>query len=182
MEENMANYKLDPAHSSVAFSIKHMMIAKVRGSFEKISGQLSFDRSNPEKATAEGSVESASINTGEAQRDTHLKSADFFDVEKFPTLSFKSSGVKKSADGELKVKGELTIKGITNPVEFIVEGPTEELKDPYGNLKIGLSATTKIKRKDFGLSWNAALETGGVLVGDDVTITLDLQFTKLSVI
>lgn len=174
----MATYKLDLIHSSVGFSVKHMMIAKVRGVFEKLSGELVFDRDNIEKASAEASIEAASINTHEPQRDTHLRSPDFFDVEKFPTLNFKSKTVTRSPDGDLQVTGDLTIKGVTKQVMLDVEQPTAELKDPYGNLKIGLSATTKIKRKDFGLTWNAALEAGGVLVGDDVTITLDLQFVK----
>ncbi len=174
----MSLYIIDPTHSTVSFSVKHMMIAKVHGAFEKISGQLNFDPANPVKASAEATIEAASINTRESQRDAHLKSADFFDVEKFPTLSFKSTGVVAAGEGELQVKGDLTIKGITKAIEFQVEGPSIELKDPYGNVKIGLSAAAKIKRKDFGLTWNAALETGGVLVGDDVVITLDLQFTK----
>ncbi len=174
----MSIYKLDPMHSTVAFSVKHMMIAKVHGAFEKLAGELTFDQAHPEKSKAEAVIEASSINTREVQRDAHLKSADFFDVEKYSTLSFKSTGVRISGDGELKVSGELSIKGISKPIELNVEGPSAELKDPFGNIKIGLSASTKIKRKDFGLTWNAALETGGVLVGDEVTITLDLQFAK----
>lgn len=176
----MSIYQLDPVHSSVGFSVKHMMIAKVHGSFEKVSGKLSFDKKNPEAAKAEAIIEATSINTREPQRDNHLRSADFFDVDKFPQLTFKSKSVVSSGDGELKVIGDLTIKGITKEVVLTAEGPTDELKDPYGNIKIGLSATTKIKRKEFGLTWNAALEAGGVLVGDDVTINLDLQFAKVS--
>ena len=107
-----------------------------------------------------------------------MKSADFFHVEKHPTLSFKSTGIKRTSDGELAVTGDLTIRGITRNVEFKVEGPTAPAKDPWGNTRLGLSATTKINRKDFGLTWNAALETGGILVGEDVTITLDVQFVK----
>lgn len=173
----MANWNIDPAHSSANFSIKHMMIAKVHGAFEKLSGTLQYDAANPAQASIEAVIEAASINTHEAQRDGHLKSADFFDVEKFPTLSFKST--KVDVDGhDLKVTGLLKIKDVSKEVVFAVEGPSAELKDPYGNIKIGVSATTKIKRKDFGLTWNAALEAGGVLVGDDVTITLDVQFAK----
>ncbi|NUN05519.1 MAG: YceI family protein [Bdellovibrio sp.] len=173
----MATWNIDPAHSSANFSIKHMMIAKVHGAFEKLSGTLQYDAANPAQASIEAVIEAASINTHEAQRDGHLKSADFFDVEKFPTLSFKST--KVDVDGhDLKVTGLLKIKDVSKEVVFAVEGPSAELKDPYGNIKIGVSATTKIKRKDFGLTWNAALEAGGVLVGDDVTITLDVQFAK----
>lgn len=174
----MATYQLDPVHSSVGFSVKHMMIAKVHGNFEKFKGSLVFDRENIQKAFAEATIDASSINTREPQRDTHLRSPDFFDVGNFPALVFKSKEITKSSDGGLAVTGDLTIKGITKSVTLSVDGPTDELKDPYGNLKIGLSATTKIKRKDFGLNWNAALEAGGVLVGDDITITLDLQFVK----
>ena len=173
----MAIWNIDPAHSSASFSIKHMMIAKVHGGFEKLSGTLRYDAANPAQASVEASIDAASINTREAQRDGHLKSADFFDVEKFPTLSFKSTKVEADGD-DLQVTGLLKIKDVSKEVVFAVEGPTAELKDPYGNFKIGVSATTKIKRKDFGLTWNAALEAGGVLVGDDVTITLDVQFVK----
>lgn len=173
----MATWNIDPAHSSASFSIKHMMIAKVHGGFEKLSGTLQYDAANPAQASVEASIDAASINTREAQRDGHLRSADSFDVEKFPTLSFKSTKVEADGD-DLKVTGLLKIKDVSKEVVFAVEGPTAELKDPYGNLKIGVSATTKIKRKDFGLTWNAALEAGGVLVGDDVTITLDVQFAK----
>lgn len=171
-------WQIDPSHSSANFSIKHMMIAKVHGGFEKLSGTMVYDAADPSKSSVEAVIEASSINTREPQRDTHLKSADFFDVEKFPTLTFKSKRVEKTGDGELKVTGDLTIHGVTKEVVLNVEGPSEELKDPWGNTKIGISATTKIKRKDFGLTWNAALEAGGFLVGDDVTISLDVQFAK----
>lgn len=170
-------WQIDPTHSSVSFSIKHMMIAKVHGGFEKLSGTLSYDAANPSAAQVDVSIDASSINTREPQRDAHLKSADFFDVEKFPQITFKSKSVAGSA-GDLKVKGDLTIHGVTQEVTLDVDGPSSELKDPYGNIKIGVSASTKIKRKDFGLTWNAALEAGGVLVGDDVNITLEVQFVK----
>ncbi|MGE5087421.1 MAG: YceI family protein [Bacillota bacterium] len=173
-----STWQIDGAHSSANFTIKHMMIAKVHGGFEKLSGSLILDSSDISKSSVEASIEAASINTREAQRDAHLKSADFFDVEKFPLLTFKSKKVERVGDEELKVTGDLTIHGVTKEVVFEVEGPSSEQKDPYGNIKIGLSAKTKIKRKDFGLSWNAALEAGGVLVGDDVQISLDIQFAK----
>lgn len=170
-------WQIDTAHSSANFSIKHMMIAKVHGGFEKLSGTLHYDASEVTKSYVEASIDAASINTREAQRDGHLKSADFFDVEKYPTIDFKSKRVEKDGD-DLKVTGDLTIRGVTKEIVLDVEGPSAEMKDPYGNIKIGISATTKIKRKDFGLTWNAALEAGGVLVGDDVTISLDVQFAK----
>lgn len=174
---SQATFTIDSAHSSANFSIKHMMIAKVHGGFEKVSGTLLLDSQDITKSSIEASIEAASINTREPQRDAHLKSADFFDIEKYPTLNFRSKKVEQDGD-DLKVTGDLTIHGVTKEVVFEVEGPTAEMKDPYGNIKIGLSAKTKIKRKDFGLSWNAALEAGGVLVGDDVAISLDVQFAK----
>lgn len=173
-------YQIDPAHSTASFTIKHMMIAKVHGGFEKMSGKLIYDAANPTASSIEAFIEAASINTREAQRDAHLKSADFFDVEKYPQLTFKSTQVETTVDGELKIIGDLTIHGVTNQVVLNVEGPSAEMKDPWGNIKIGASATTKIKRKDFGLNWNAALEAGGFLVGDEVTISLDVQFVKQS--
>lgn len=173
-------YQLDPAHSIASFSIKHMMIAKVHGSFQKISGELIYNSEAPEKSQIEASIDVASINTNEPQRDTHLKSADFFDVEKFPQILFKSQEIMKSKSGDLIVKGLLTIHGVTQSVQLDVEGPSAEMKDPWGNIKIGASAKTSIKRKDFGLTWNAALEAGGFLVGEDVTINLDVQFVKVN--
>jgi polyisoprenoid-binding protein YceI len=170
-------YLIDPSHSSASFSIKHMMIAKVHGGFEKLSGKLLYDAADPARSRVEVSIDAASLNTREAARDTHLKSADFFDVEKYPALTFKSTKIE-GAGGELKVVGDLTIHGVTKQVVLNVEGPSQEVKDPWGNVRIGASGTTKIKRKDFGLTWNAALEAGGVLVGDDVNITLDVQFVK----
>ena len=171
-------WNIDPAHSVAEFKVKHMMISNVKGHFAKVSGTLTLDTSNLANSQVEASVDAASIETRDAQRDAHLKSADFFDVEKFPTLSFKSTRVKSTGDGELAVAGDLTIHGVTRKVVFAVEGPTAPAKDPWGNTRIGVSATTKINRKDFGLTWNAALETGGILVGDEVTITLDVQFVK----
>jgi polyisoprenoid-binding protein YceI len=173
----MSTYQIDPSHSTANFSIKHMMIAKVHGGFEKMSGTLTYDAANPSKSSVQVAIETGSINTRESQRDAHLRSPDFFDVEKYPTITFKSTRVEGSG-GELKVVGDLTIHGVTQQVTLDVEGPSDEMKDPWGNTKIGASGTTKIKRKDFGLTWNAALEAGGFLVGDDVTINLDVQFVK----
>ena len=171
-------WNIDPVHSVAEFKVKHMMISNVKGQFAKISGTLVLDDKDLTNSGIEASVDGASINTREAQRDTHLKSEDFLHVEKFPTLSFKSTRIKHAGDGELAVAGDLTIRGVTRSVTFKVEGPTPPAKDPWGNTRLGLSATTKINRKDFGLTWNAALETGGILVGDEVTITLDVQFVK----
>jgi polyisoprenoid-binding protein YceI len=177
-QTSTTTWNLDPAHSVAEFKVKHMMIANVKGHFSKVTGVLVRDESDPTKDRIEASIEAASIQTRDEQRDAHLKSADFFHVEKFPNLHFKSTGVKVVGEGELSVEGDLTIHGVTRKVRFVVEGPTPPGKDPWGNTRIGISATTKISRKDFGLTYNAALETGGVLVGDDVTITLDAQFVK----
>ena len=171
-------WNIDPAHSMAEFKVKHMMIAHVKGHFSKVTGVLVHDESDRTKSRIEATIEAASIETRESQRDTHLKSADFLHVEKFPTLSFKSTDIKVAGEGELKVQGDLTIRGVTRKVTFAVEGPTPPTKDPWGNTRIAISATTKINRKDFGLTWNAALETGGILVGDEVTITLDAEFVK----
>ena len=173
-----ATWNLDPVHSVAEFKVKHMMISNVKGQFTTISGSLALDETDIANSRVEATIDAASINTRDAQRDAHLKSPDFFDVEKFPTLSFKSTAVKRTGDEELAVTGDLTIHGVTRQVVFNVEGPTAPGKDPWGNTRVGLSAVTKINRKDFGLTWNSALETGGILVGDEVTITLDVQFVK----
>ena len=171
-------WNLDPAHSVAEFKVKHMMISNVKGQFTGISGVLTLDESNVANSRVEATIDAASINTRESQRDAHLKSADFFEVEKYPTLSFRSTGIERTGEGELAVTGDLTIHGVTRRVIFQVEGPTPPAKDPWGNTRVGLSAATRISRKDFGLTWNAALETGGILVGDEVAITLDVEFVK----
>src|ERR1700730_17010969 len=178
VQTSTTTWNIDPAHSMAEFKVKHMMIANVKGQFSKVSGALFLDESDLANSRVEASIEAASIHTRDEQRDTHLKSADFFDVEKFPTLHFKSTGITIVRDGELEVEGHLTIRGVNRKVRFSVEGPTPPAKDPWGNTRVAISATTKINRKDFGLTWNAALETGGLLVGDDVTITLDVAFVK----
>jgi polyisoprenoid-binding protein YceI len=174
----VTTWNIDPVHSVAEFKVKHMMISNVKGQFTNVKGSISLNEGDIARSHVEASIDVNSISTRDAQRDAHLKSADFFDAEKFPTLTFKSTRIDRTGDGELKVTGDLTIHGVTRNVVFHVEGPTAPGKDPWGNTRIGLSATTKINRKDFGLTWNAALETGGILVGDDVTITLDVQFVK----
>ena len=168
--QTITTWTLDPVHSVAEFKVKHMMISNVKGQFTGITGVLTLDESELAGSRVEATIDASTINTREAQRDAHLKSADFFDVEQFPTLSFQSTQVKRTGDDELAVTGDLTIHGVTRQVTFQVEGPTVAGKDPWGNTRIGLSATTKINRKDFGFTWNAALETGG--------ITLDLVFVK----
>ncbi len=171
-------WNIDPAHSAAEFKVKHMMISNVKGKFSGLNGSLSLNEVDPTLSTIEASIPTATLSTADEQRDNHLKSADFFDAEKFPTLTFKSTQVRKVAEGELAVTGELTMHGVTKSVTFAVDGPSRPGTDPWGNQRIGLSATTKINRKDFGLTWNAALESGGVLVGEEVAITLDVQFIK----
>ena len=171
-------WKIDPAHSSADFKVKHMMISNVKGSFSGITGTLQEDTADATRSSVEASIDIATISTGDPQRDAHLKSPDFFHQEQYPTMDFKSTKVEKKGEGEYRVTGDLTLHGQTKPVTFEVEGPSAPGKDPWGNTRIGLSATTKINRKDFGLSWNAALETGGILVGEDVQISLEVQFLK----
>jgi polyisoprenoid-binding protein YceI len=174
----VTTWNLDPVHSTAEFKVKHMMISNVKGQFTGISGTLTLDESDVSKSSVGASIDAASISTREAQRDGHLKSPDFFDVEKYPKLTFQSTGIKRTGEDELAVLGDLTIHGVTRQVTLAVEGPTPANKDPWGNVRVGLSATTKIHCKDFGLTWNAALETGGILVGEEVTIALDVQFIK----
>lgn len=171
-------WNIDPAHSSAEFKVRHMMISNVKGKLSGVTGTLTLNESDISKSSVEASIPVASLNTGDEQRDGHLKSADFFDAEKFPAMTFKSTAVVANGPGEGKVTGDLTVHGVTKQVTFEVDGPSAPGKDPWGNTRIGLSATAKINRKDFGLSWNAALETGGVLVGEEVLLTLDVQFVK----
>jgi len=163
---------LDPSHSEVPFSVRHMMISKVRGNFGLKSATIEAP-ANPLEAKVTASVDVASVDTKDEARDNHLRSGDFFDAEQFPTLEFASTGVRYEG-GDFLVDGDLTIRGITKPATFEVEFGGFGT-DPWGNYKAGATATTVVNREDFGLTWNAALETGGVLVGKDVTITLDLQ-------
>jgi polyisoprenoid-binding protein YceI len=167
-------WNIDPSHSNAQFSVRHLMISNVKGEFTKVSGKVLFDPSKPETLSAEAAIDVSTINTREHDRDNHLKSPDFFHVEKYPTITFKSKQAEKGAGG-LKLTGYLTIHGITREVTLDVEGPTPPTKDPWGNTRVGASATTKINRKDFGLQWNQALETGGVMVGDEVKITIDVE-------
>jgi polyisoprenoid-binding protein YceI len=174
----MNTYTIDPAHSVADFKVRHLMVSNVRGEISGVSGTVQFDEANPANSKVEATIDVATLQTREPDRDKHLKSADFLEVEKFPTITFVSKKVVKTGDEEHKVTGDLTIHGVTREVTLDVEGPTPEAKDPWGNVKVGASAKTKINRKDFGLVWNVALETGGVLVGEDVQIHLDLELTK----
>jgi polyisoprenoid-binding protein YceI len=171
-------YKIDPAHSHAGFKVRHLMVANVRGEFPGLTGTIVFDPVNPANSSVEADIDVKSLTTRDEQRDAHLKSPDFLDVEKFSTMHFASRKVTPNGDGEWKVAGDLTIHGVTKEVTLDVEGPTAEVKDPWGNTKAGISASTKINRKDFGLTWNVALETGGVLVGEEVQITLEAELAR----
>ena len=172
-----AEYVIDSAHSAAQFSVKHMMVSNVRGAFSKVTGTANIDEKDITKSTVEAVIDATTVNTNEPKRDEHLRSADFFDTAKYPTITFKSTKVEQAGQN-LKVTGNLTLHGVTKPVVLDVEGFTTEAKDPWGNTKRGGSATTKINRKDFGLGWNSVLETGGVAVGEEVAITLDLELNK----
>ena len=177
-EFRTSTWNIDPSHTVAEFKVRHMMISNVKGQFAKVTGRLVLDESELMNSHVEATIDAASIETRDPQRDAHLKSGDFLDVETFPTLSFKSTSIRLVRVGELAVEGELTIRDETRKVLFDVEGPSPPAKDPWGNTRVAVSATTKISRKDFGLTWNSALEGGGVLIGDDVTIILDVQFVK----
>ena len=170
-------YEIDPTHSAVHFSVRHLMVSNVRGEFTKLSGTIKFDPENPASSSVEATIDVNSISTRDQQRDAHLKSADFLDAEKFPTMTFRSKRVEVQSGGG-KVTGDLTIHGVTREITLDVEGPSQEMKDPWGKQRIGASASTKLSRKEFGLTWNAALETGGVMVGDEVKINIDVEFVR----
>jgi polyisoprenoid-binding protein YceI len=174
----VTTWNIDPAHSGAEFKVKHMMISNVKGKFSGLSGVLKLDETKYARSTVEASIPVSTVNTGDEKRDGHLVSADFFDAEKFPAMTFKSTRIESVGGGDYEVTGDLTIHGVTKPVVLKLEDVSEPSKDPWGNHRIGLSGTTRINRKDFELGWNAALETGGVLVGEEVTITLDVEFIK----
>jgi len=171
-------WTIDPDHSNVGFKVRHLMVSNVKGSFEKHTGVVEINDKDITKSKVEVSIDTNSINTNVQKRDEHLRSADFFNVVKYPAMTFVSKKVAKAGKDKLKVTGDLTLHGITKQVVLDVEGPTKESKDPWGNIRKGATATTKINRKDFGLVWNAALETGGVAVGEEITITMEIEMIK----
>ena len=166
---------IDPAHTTVEFSVRHMMISNVKGRFNKVSGTISAEGTNPKSVAIDAVIDASSIDTRVDKRDQHLKSPEFLDVAKYPTITFKSKGAEAAGEGKWKIKGDLTIHGVTREVILDVDGPTPSIKDPMGNQRVGASATTRINRKDFGLTWNKMLEAGGALVGDEVTISIDIE-------
>lgn len=172
-----STWNIDPSHSAIHFSVRHMVVSKTRGRFTKWSGEVSFDPENPKASSVQVNIEPASVDTADAQRDGHLRSADFFDVEKFPQATFRSTKVEGAGDDKYRVTGDLTLHGVTRPVVFeaLHEGTG---KDPWGGERAGFSASLSIDRREFGLQWNKALETGGVLVGDKVELTLEVEAVK----
>ena len=174
----LSTWKIDPSHSAAEFKVRHMMISFVKGKFSGLSGVLKLDENDYTHSVVEVSIPAASVSTVDEKLDAHLKEADFFDVQNFPTLTFKSTSIRSLGDRDYEVTGDLTIRGMTKSVILSVRDLSQPSKDPWGNQRIGLSASTKINRKDFGFVWNAPLELGGVLVGDEVAITLDVQFIK----
>jgi polyisoprenoid-binding protein YceI len=172
-----SNWEFDGAHSSAEFKIRHLMISNVTGKFAGISGKVELDDADVTKSKIEANIDVSTVNTDNEKRDAHLKSPDFFDVAKFPKMTFKSTSITKEGS-DLKVHGELTMHGVTKPVTLDVTSLSDAVKDPFGGTRRGLTASTKINRKEFGLTWNKALETGGVMVGDDVQVTIDAELVK----
>lgn len=170
-------WNIDGSHSTAEFSVRHLMITNVKGRFGTLSGTVDYDPEKPEASQIDVTIDATSVDTRDEKRDAHLRSPDFFDIEKFPTLTFKSTSVKKTDDG-FAATGDLTIHGVTKPITLEVETPSAQSKDPWGNTRIGTSAHAKINRTDFGLNFNAALETGGVLVGEQVKISIEVSLVQ----
>jgi polyisoprenoid-binding protein YceI len=173
-----STWQLDPAHSSAQFAVRHLAISTVRGAFSKVTGTVKLDDADISKSSVDVTIDVTSVDTREPKRDDDLRSDKFFDVKDFPTMTFKSTRVEQVALGKLKVTGDLTIRGVTKPVVLDVDGPTPAVKDPWGNQRAAVTATTKINRQDFGVKWNANMDNGGVVVGDDVSITIDAEMIK----
>jgi polyisoprenoid-binding protein YceI len=174
----MANYRIDSQHTGAHFKVRHMMISNVKGEFSRVTGSVEFDSSNLVTSHVEATIDSASVNTREPQRDSHLKSPDFLHVARYPAITFRSTTIVSAGEDRYEVAGDLTIRGVTRGVTLHVESVTPEIKDPSGLLRRGASATTRIERKDFGLVWNAVLESGGFVVGDEVDITIDVELVR----
>jgi polyisoprenoid-binding protein YceI len=173
-----ATWAIDPAHTNVQFSVRHMMLSNVTGEFGKVTGTVAGDQTAPATAVIEATIDATSINTREPKRDEHLKSPDFLDVAQHPTITFKSKKIEPAGAGSFKVTGDLTLHGVTKEAVLDVSDVTAPIKDPMGKTRAGAHATTKINRKDFGINWSKALDGGGVMVGDDVAITIDVEATQ----
>lgn len=176
-QKSAGTFAIDASHSHVGFAVRHMMVSNVRGEFTKLSGTVSYDPTHPEATRVDVKIDVASLNTREEKRDAHLRSGDFFDAENFPHITFVSKRARRRDDG-LEVVGDLTIHGIAREVKLAVDDITAEHTDPWGGKRIGASARTKIRRSDFGMRWNAALEAGGVLVGDEISIELEVELIR----
>jgi len=176
-QSSLPSWNLDKSHSEAQFSVRHLMISNVRGHFTDLAGTLKYDPAHIEQSAVSVAIQTASIDTRDPNRDAHLKNPDFFEVENYPEITFSSTAWQHKNDDELLVKGNLTMHGVTREVVLTVEA-TPEIKDPWGATRVGFTGKTKINRKDFGLGWNAALETGGVVVGEEVSITLEAEFVK----
>jgi len=174
----VSTWDIDSAHSGVHFAVRHMMIATVRGEFRKVTGTITLDEKDISRSSVEAVIDATTIDTREERRDNDLRSANFFDVAKFPTITFKSRSVTRLGKGKFKVAGDLTMHGVTKDVVLDVEGLDTQVNDPRRGPKMGASATTQIKRSDFGLTWNRVIETGGVAVSDEVGIIIDLELVK----
>jgi polyisoprenoid-binding protein YceI len=173
-----STWKIDPQHSSAQFSVRHLAISTVRGAFSKVTGTIILDENDVTKSTVDVTIDVSTVDTREPNRDNDLRSDKFFDVAHYPSITFKSRKVEQVALGKLKVTGDLTIRGTTKEVVLDVDGPTAPVKDPWGNQRAAVNATTKINRQDFGVKWNATMDNGGVVVGDDVPITIDVEMIK----
>jgi polyisoprenoid-binding protein YceI len=173
-----SNWQIDPAHSSAQFAVRHLAISTVRGAFSKVTGTVALDDQDVSKSIVDVTIDVASVDTRQPDRDNDLRSDKFFDVAHFPSITFKSKKVEQSAPGKLKVTGDLTIRGTTKEVVLDVDGPTAPMKDPWGNQRVAANASTKINRQDYGVKWNATLDNGGVVVGDDVSIVIDVELVK----
>ena len=173
-----ADYEIDASHTRVGFATKHLMVATVRGEFAKASGTLRYDPQRPEATVLQVEVDVTSIDTGDPKRDVHLKAPDFFDADKFQTATFRSKKVEPAGEGKLKVTGELTLRGITKPLVLEVSGPSPEAKSPWGQTVVAATATGKINRKDFGMTWNKTLDGGGLLLADTVDLLIDAELVK----
>ena len=168
-------WKIDPQHSSAQFAVRHLALSTVRGAFSKLDGTMTLDDTDITKSSVDVTIDVSTVDTREPDRDKDLRSERFFDVAHYPSMTFKSKKVEQVAPGKLKVTGDLTIHGTTKEVVLEVEGPTAPMKDPWGNQRVAVTATTKVNRQDFGVKWNATLDGGGVVVGDDVNITIDAE-------
>ena len=178
LHAQQTSWRIDSNHSAAHFSVRHMMISTVRGEFTGIAGTVTYDPQDPAHDSVEATIDCSTVNTGVAKRDAQLKGPDFFDVARHPQMKFKSIRVEAAGAGKLKVTSELTINSTTKPIVLDVDGPSPSIRDPRGNEKIGLSASTRISRKEFGITWNEVMESGGIAVADEVVISLDLELIK----